>query len=59
MDELNNSENAENRNSLGVKKCEKRDGNHFLKLLDIEKARILKMAEKAEKDLKSVQFDVS
>lgn len=37
---------------------EVKDGNYFLKLLDSEKTRILKLAEEAEKELEVLQSDV-
>jgi hypothetical protein len=38
---------------------EVKDGNYYLKLLAVEKARILRMADDAEKELEVLQSDVS
>lgn len=40
-------------------KAEIKDGHYFLKLLYVEKARILKIAEEAEKELEMLQANVS
>jgi hypothetical protein len=39
--------------------CEIKDGNYFLKLLNVEKTRILKIADEMESELKDLQSDVS
>jgi len=35
-----------------------RDGHYFLKLLDVERTRILKIADEVESELKDLQSDV-
>lgn len=59
MDKLDDRENIENSSLKMPKKSEKRDGNYFLAILKVEKSRILKLAEEAEKDLMKLQVDVS
>lgn len=69
-DNNNISKLSDNNNILNEKmeivNCEKsssesdiKDGHYFLKLLNSEKTRILKIAEEVENELKDLQSDVS
>lgn len=64
IDISNNNNNVCENNKMEIEtikspETEVRDGNYFLRLLNTEKIRILKLADDAEKELEDLQSDVS
>lgn len=55
---LNNNNVCVEKESIKSSENEVRDGNYFLKVLMVEKLRILKLADETEKELEVLQSDV-